>query len=693
MTRENQKSKDRVGKTDTTQRPEASEDFREWASRLIDNPAHELDEGELATLKAQVAGVGATPTSQDLPPDPTQPTIVRSAKALADLAAKVEQADEVVIDLETSSLDHRNGVIVGLGLALNDRTSYVPINHRFIESGELRPNQLLLVEVSEALSLQKKSLIAHNAKYELKWLQRHFRQEFRFVWDTMLAGRLLRSDKPADLKSMATRELDVPAWELSKAEIEQIEFLSIEKAASYCAKDCWYTSLLSEKQRSAGPNEFLLNNVEMPLVKIVAEMEDVGYRVDVDFFHKLRATLELELDETMDRIAALVGDDEFNPGSTQQLQRLLFDQLGEKPTTFTKAGKPSTDKSEKARLADRHEVVKLIVKHRKLEKLLGTYCGIPDKVSSDQRLRVEFNQLGAETGRFASKSVIQTLPKNDQYGIRKGFVAAPSHQLLKGDFVQQELCVLAQVSGDKNMQKAVIDGTDLHGLAAVKVFNLDCQPNEVKVKHKARRDEIKAIQFGLIYGKTPDSLAMDLNISKEEARKLIKDYFAQFPAIRRFVEGIRKQVATSGYIDDMFGRRRYLPDAQLSIPRKRGDQRRKISSRVNGAKRAAQNFVIQGASATITKLAMIRCNDRIHETYRDTVKLILTLHDELQFEVRDDVVAEFASELPSLMCQLGLERFGFTVPLAVEVEIGPSWGETEPWKGGQNGESSVHNER
>lgn len=692
MTGKDQEPKHRSRKADTN-RPETADDCKAWASRLIDNPAYEFDEGELALLKAQVAGLGTTPAPRDLPPDPTQPTVVRSGKALAELASAVDKADEIVVDLETSDLDHRRGVIVGIGLAFDGRTAYVPIHHRFAESRELRPHQLPLIDVAEALALHDKRLIAHNAKYELKWLQHHVGQEFHFVWDTMLAERLLRSDKPADLKSAAARELDVPTWELSKAEMERMEFLPIDKVASYCGKDCWYTWLLYRKQRSAGPNDFLLREVEMPLVKIVADMEDAGYRVDVGFFHELQETLEPELDETMVQITALVGDDQFNPGSPQQLRRLLFDQLGEEATKFTKTGKPSTDESVLSQLAEKYEVVKLIVKHRKLEKLLGTYCGIPDKVSSDHRLRVEFNQLAAETGRFSSRSVIQTLPRDDQYGIRKGFVAAPGHQLLKADFVQQELCVLAQASGDKNMQKAVIDGTDLHGLAAVKVFKLDCQPNDVKLKYKARRDEIKAIQFGLIYGKTPYSLAIDLSISKEEAEKLVEDYFAQFPAVRRFVDQVRKQVASNGYIDDMFGRRRYLPDAQLAIPRKRGEQRRKILSRVNKAKRAAQNFVIQGASATITKLAMIRCNERIQERYRETVKMILTLHDELQFEVSDDVVVDFAGELSSLMCQLGLERFGFTVPLAVEVEAGPSWGQMEPWRGGQNGGSGVLDER
>lgn len=311
MTRKNHQSKERVKKADTFQQAERTESLKDWVARLIEAPDHELDESELATLKAQLAGVGTSPSTRILPPDSTSPTIIRSEKSLAELALAVKKANEVVIDLETSNLDHRNGVIVGIGLAIDDKTYYVPIQHRFPELRELRPNQLPLIVVAEALALHEKPLIAHNAKYELKWLQHHLGQKFQFIGDTMLGARLLRSDKPADLKTVATRELDVPDWELSKAEIEQVEFLPIEKVANYCAKDCWYTWLLYQSQRATPLNEFLFHDVEMPLVPIVAEMEEVGYCVDVDFFHQLREKCEPELEKTLNQIRELIIDEKF----------------------------------------------------------------------------------------------------------------------------------------------------------------------------------------------------------------------------------------------------------------------------------------------------------------------------------------------------------------------------------------------
>ena len=667
-----------------------ADSLKTWALGLIDKVAHDVTPDDLSLLRAQVDRLGTSPSvPADLPPDPTQPALVRDATALASLAKVIDEAAEAVIDLETGGLNPREGEIVGSGFAVAGGTYYIPIHHRCEETQELRPNQLPLAEVIDALSLDTKPLIAHNAKYELKWLRHHGGVNCKFNWDTMIAAKLLRSDKPADLKNVAVRELDVPDWGLSNADMNRIQYLPIERVAAYCAKDCWYTWLLYERQKVAGLDDFLMHEVEMPLVGVVAEMEDTGYEIDVQFFNQLRQHLEPQVEETLVQIRKLADNEEFNPNSTDQLRTLLFERLGLKPTKRTKKGKPSTDESTLLRLSSKHEIIPLLLKYRKLGKLVGTYCGIPQQVGDDNRFRVDFNQLAAKTGRFTSSSVIQTLPKNDDYNIRNGFRAQEGFQIVKADFVQQELCVLAQVSGDKNMQKAVADGVDLHGLAAVKVFKLDCEPNEVKTKHKDRRDEVKAIQFGLIYGKTPYSLALDLNITKDDAETLVKDYFAQFPAVQRFIRHVHKQVTSNGHIDDVFGRRRYFPDTQLAVPRKHSDRRREVISRINGAKRSAQNFVIQGASATITKLAMRRCSLRIKEKYQDIARMILTLHDELQFEVRNDVVSDFVGELPELMCQLDLQRFGFTVPMTVEIEVGPTWGQTKPWKGGQDGESGI----
>jgi DNA polymerase-1 len=432
----------------------------------------------------------------------------------------------------------------------------------------------------------------------------------------------------------------------------------------------------------SGLTHFLMDEVEMPLVEVVAAMEDAGYPVDVNFFNELSGKLEPEIAKIKKSIRRVAGKD-FNPRSQKQLSTLLYKTLGLKVHSKTKNGNPSTDDKALKPLVSKHKVVSQILRFRKLDKIVSTYCTIPDQVGDDDRLRVDFNQLAAETGRFSSSSIIQTLPKKDEFAIRHGFRAREGLVIVGADFRQQELNVLAQVSGDKNMLAAIADGLDLHGLAAVKVFHLECEANAVELQHPDKRDQVKAIQFGLVYGKTAFGLSESLGISGENAEELIRKYFEQFPAVQKYIDKVHRTLLHEGYVDDVFGRRRHFSVVRQKVARKRykhmTDEEKRLVGKINEAKRKAQNFVIQGAAATITKLAMIRCYRHIEDKFRDQVRMILTLHDELQFEVKESVLADFAGDLPELMCDLGLERFGFKLPFAVEVKAGPSWGEMTKW--------------
>jgi hypothetical protein len=222
-----------------------------WATGLLDRLGDQIPSYNLAVLRQQTMELLAnntTASSVMVEIDPVKPLIVIDDDQLKVLAERVRNTDVVIIDIETSDLDPREGVIVGLGIAITDTTFYIPINHRF-ENGDLRPNQLPLAQVLATLQLENKPLIADNAKFELKWLQYHGGITCNFIWDTMLSARLLRSNLPADLKTVAERELDVPSWDLSKEEMKRMQFLPIDKVAAYCAKDCWYTRCLWLKQR------------------------------------------------------------------------------------------------------------------------------------------------------------------------------------------------------------------------------------------------------------------------------------------------------------------------------------------------------------------------------------------------------------------------------------------------------------
>jgi DNA polymerase-1 len=423
-------------------------------------------------------------------------------------------------------------------------------------------------------------------------------------------------------------------------------------------------------------SRFLMEEVELLLIEVVADLENVGYLVDAEFFRNLRATLEPRIAQIDQQLRDVAGFD-FNPNSPDQKATLLFDRLGLTPTKVTDGGKRSTDKAVLKKLD--HPVASLLLERNRPAKIVAAYCSIPEKVDDDGRLRVEFNQLGAVTGRFTSGSVIQTIPKeNDAFCLRKGFIASSDKWIVAADFDQQELRILAGVSGDRNMLQAIADGRDLHGLAAVRVFSLDCEPNEVADKFPAKRKRVKSVQFGIIYGRSARSLADELEISADDAEKLQRDYFTQFPGVKAFVAEAHARVVRDGCVSYFFGRQRYLPDATLRRPRNRYDHmsetEKETVRKINRARRQAQNFLIQGAAATITKLAMLRCHKHIKAEHPN-IRMILQVHDELHFEVPDEQVVHFIHELPGLTCDLGLERFGFNVPMAVQAQVGPSWGE------------------
>jgi DNA polymerase I-like protein with 3'-5' exonuclease and polymerase domains len=233
--------------------PEAASalDVAAWSQAVLAENAAALSEDELAVIEGQLQSMAASaPPVALLPPDPTAASVVQDRKALKQVSKKLADAAEVVIDLETNSLAPRGGEIVGIGLSVADANYYVPTGHRFEESKLLRPDQLPVDVVAKELRLEQLPLVAHNAKFEFRWLRRHTGLACRFVWDVMLAARLLAAHLPADLKDLAMRELDVPDWALGKEEIERVQFLPVERVARYCAKDCYYTLELYRRQQA-----------------------------------------------------------------------------------------------------------------------------------------------------------------------------------------------------------------------------------------------------------------------------------------------------------------------------------------------------------------------------------------------------------------------------------------------------------
>lgn len=222
-------------------------DVAAWARGVLAEMAERLTVSERTRLQSQIDDIGRDPVAAP-PPDPSRPVIVRDIDGLQTLARRIDLADVVVVDLETSDLNPRKGKIVGLGVAIADGAAYIPVSHVFGSTNSLLPGQLPLAQVLQELRLQDRPLVGHNAKFETKWLRRHGGIEPAFVWDTMIAARLLRSDLAGDLEAVAMRELDVPAWSLPANEITQVQFMTVDRVAAYCGKDVWHTLALYRKQ-------------------------------------------------------------------------------------------------------------------------------------------------------------------------------------------------------------------------------------------------------------------------------------------------------------------------------------------------------------------------------------------------------------------------------------------------------------
>lgn len=302
-------------------------DFAEWARGLLNNTTNDWSDEERAVLDSQVKSLANVESSATtLPPDPTAPTIVRDSKTLAKVAVFLKEAPEIVIDIETSELDPLVGEVVGVGLSMANANYYIPTGHRFQGNERLRPDQLPVDVVAKGLRLDQLPLVAHNAKYEFRWLRRHAGVSCNFRWDVMLAARLQASHLSADLKDLAARELDVPDWSLGKDEIKIVQFLPIERVALLRQRLPIHPGPVPEATGMPGVNKFLLHEVEMKLIPVVSDLEDAGYKVSRTHFERLRERLEPEMEKVLKAIRGEAGKD-FNPGSPKQLRELLYERL------------------------------------------------------------------------------------------------------------------------------------------------------------------------------------------------------------------------------------------------------------------------------------------------------------------------------------------------------------------------------
>jgi DNA polymerase-1 len=415
---------------------------------------------------------------------------------------------------------------------------------------------------------------------------------------------------------------------------------------------------LSE-QLSARQGSGLLEDVELPLVRVLARMEDAGIAVDVPYLEELGESLRDRL-ATLEKAIYQQAGEPFNVNSTLQLREVLFDRLQLPILKKTPKGLPSTDASVLQKLADDHPIVEHLLSYRELEKLRSTYVdGLLPLVASDGRIHCVFNQRGAATGRISSERPnMQNIPARSEEGrtIRRAFVAGSERSFVVADYSQIELRILAHLSKDAALVKAFHDGEDIHTTTAGRVFGVAPEDVDYEMRRRA-----KVINFGLLYGMEAYGLAQRLEIDRDEAQAQMDAYFDQFPGVRDFMSGIVADARNSGYTETILGRRRYLPELTSGNFRER-----------QSGERMALNAPIQGSAADIIKKAMIELDDRLATAGEDTF-MVLQVHDELVLETPTESVEETASVVKQVMEGV----VGLDVPLRVDVGTGTSLGDAK----------------
>lgn len=597
--------------------------------------------------------------------------IIDSSEALADLAKTLNEAELIALDTETTDTDAMRAKLVGISLAVQPGLGYyIPIGHR---AGKQLDMEEVFSALSEPLTNMDIGKAGQNLKYDYLVLKRAGLTVAPLTFDTMIAEWLINpASRNLGLKNMAWVRL---GYEMTHIEDligkgrgqKTMDEVSISEAAGYAAADaaiCLRLIPQLQEELQEHQADDLFKSMEMPLIPILAAMEEVGIGLDEDFFHRFSKELDEKLREMESRIHEAVGY-EFNLNSTQQLSQALFESLGLEPpdrTRKTASGSYSTAASVLEAMTGQHPVVEWVLEYRELEKLRSTYVdALPEQVNPQTgRVHTSFNQTGTVTGRIASSDPnLQNIPTRTEIGqrVRNGFVAKEGWQLLAVDYSQIELRIVAHMSQDEAMLAAFRAGQDIHATTAAAVHGIEL----VDVTPEMRR-HAKAINFGLIYGMSAYGLTNATDLTLGEAENFIETYFKEFPGVKKYLDGIRETAAKQGYVETLLGRRRYFPNLA-----------RGASYNVRQREeREAINAPIQGTAADIIKIAMLKLPDALKQAGLKA-QMLLQVHDELMFEVPEGEL----DETTKLVQQVMENAYTLDIPLSTEAKAGTSWGSME----------------
>ena len=563
--------------------------------------------------------------------------IIEDENELFQIIDKIE--DIVSFDTETDSLE--NPKIVGFSFSFEEnRAYYVPINHNYLGVEKQIDEKTALKAIEKIL---EKKVIGHNLKFDFKMLRDYEINTPTPFADTMVLAWILDPDGALNLDYLAQKYLNHKTIKYKEIVNKNQNFsnVDIKTAAKYAAEDALITLKLYKKLKNLLWEEVKwdFENIEMPFINLLIDMEKEGIKIDIDHLENLQKELSQKLQTLTQNIYKLAGN-EFNINSPKQLSYILFEVLKLPPKKKTKTGF-STDEKVLNSLKDAHPIINLLLEYRKTDKLLNTYI-IPlkefAKKDKNHKIYTTFLQTGTSTGRLSSKNPnLQNIPPSirDAFYTDKLFVSL--------DYSQIELRLLAHFSEDKNLINAFLEDKDIHLETAIKIFGEE--------KAKEYRNIAKSINFGLIYGMGAKKLSETINVPLKEAREFIEKYFNSFPTVKKFIEETKENIKQKGYVETLLKRRRFF-DFSTATPRIAANYERE-----------AVNTIFQGSAADIIKKAMVEIKNKYPKS-----KMILQIHDELIFEIEDKEEAKNYKEIME-------NSFKLKVPLKVGISFGKRWGE------------------
>jgi DNA polymerase-1 len=672
--------------------PRLLERFKEWGFRSFADQvrAHSPQASVLSTQeRAEAANqselfpFGANEDGETSAAPETQPSqngrwqatyhLVDTDKKLADFLKQLKKQKRFAVDLETTGLDPLRSDIVGLAFSWQEGEGWYLAVRGPNGSPTLDPDKSLR-QLKPILGNPRIEKVNQNIKYDLLVFRRHDIQVAGVSGDPMIADYLLHAGQRGhNLEELALRYFNhrvIPITDLigkkakNKPQLRMDE-VATERVAEYSGEDAdaaWRLCARLEPELAASGLAKLYQDLEIPLIEVLTELEYNGVRLDVPLLKRMSAEMAQQLEEIEREIHELAGHP-FNIASLAQLRQVLFDELKlpvQRKTGIT--GAASTDQETLEKLAPLHPLPRKIVEHRAIAKLKGTYVdALPELVNPDNgRVHASFNQTVAATGRLSSSDPnLQNIPIRSELGgqIRQAFIPEKGWTLLTADYSQVELRLLAHFSGDEELRRAFAEGRDIHTTVAAQVFGVP----EGEVTSAMRR-MAKTVNFGVIYGMSAHGLAARLEISREEAGKFIDAYFARYPKVLEYQSKLLEKCIRSGYVYTILGRRRAITGIRANSTYQQRNQ----------PEREAINMEIQGSAADLIKLAMLNIHRRLKDEKRQA-RLLLQIHDELVLETPPKELQMVAALVREEM----VNALPLEVPLEVDVAAGPNWLDVE----------------